>query len=278
MLLTFLLKVPLGRLYVDLGGDILSNATDGGPTSGDEMALCWLDPFGGAGGGYWLTIDSIEYGNQSVDTDNTTLFDYPVTPDTGWMINRFPDPYTDIDNCTLDFEMSEVPEPPLTHNVSLDLGWNLISTPLVQADNDLSMVLSSITGNYDRCFHYNASDGSDNWKSYSSTRPPILNDLSTIDHTMGFWINVIAPCTLQTQGATALTQITLKSGWNMVGYPSLNPETVANALWSTSADRVMVCDTSNQYNIREVGPEYLMQPGEGYWVHVPVDTIWVVDW
>jgi hypothetical protein len=64
----------------------------------------------------------------------------------------------------------------------------------------------------------------------------------------------------------------------MVGYPTLTNETVANALWGTGVDIVMVCDTSEPYNIKEVGPTYLMKPGEGYWVHVPFDTVWVVDW
>ena len=40
----------------------------------------------------------------------------------------------------------------------------------------------------------------------------------------------------------------------------------------------MVCDTSEPYHIKEVGPSYVMKPGEGYWVHVPFDTVWVVDW
>ena len=32
------------------------------------------------------------------------------------------------------------------------------------------------------------------------------------------------------------------------------------------------------YNIREVGPEYVMKPGEGYWIHVPADSTLIVNW
>ena len=74
------------------------------------------------------------------------------------------------------------------------------------------------------------------------------------------------------------TSIPLYAGWNLVGYPSLTNETVANALWGTGADRVEVFDSGEPYRIKEVGPTYLMKPGEGYWVHVPADTVWVVDW
>ncbi|MCK4266788.1 MAG: hypothetical protein KAX31_05860, partial [Thermoplasmata archaeon] len=50
------------------------------------------------------------------------------------------------------------------------------------------------------------------------------------------------------------------------------------ALWGTGADKIEICDTSEPYNIKEVGPTYIMKPGEGYWVRVPADTAWVVDW
>ena len=97
---------------------------------------------------------------------------------------------------------------------------------------------------------------------------------------MGFWINITEPnVTFTVEGMVPTSPgIPLFAGWNLVGYPSLNTETVANALWGTGADRVMVCDTGEPYNIREVGPAYIMQPGEGYWIHVPADSVWTVDW
>ena len=53
---------------------------------------------------------------------------------------------------------------------------------------------------------------------------------------------------------------------------------MANALWGTGADKVMVCDTSEPYGLKEVGPTFVMRPGEGYWIHVAADSIWTVDW
>ena len=74
------------------------------------------------------------------------------------------------------------------------------------------------------------------------------------------------------------TSIPLYVGWNLIGYPSQNTETVANALWGTGATRVEKFDAPAPYRISEVGPTYVMQPGEGYWVHVPADSTWTVDW
>ncbi len=54
--------------------------------------------------------------------------------------------------------------------------------------------------------------------------------------------------------------------------------TVVDALWGTGADRVEVFNDLAPYRISEVSPTYIMRPGEGYWVHVPADTIWIINW
>ncbi|KYK26458.1 MAG: hypothetical protein AYK23_02980 [Candidatus Proteinoplasmatales archaeon SG8-5] len=166
-----------------------------------------------------------------------------------------------------------------THNITLDEGWNLVSLPLEQPDESIDQALSSIAGQWDCIRTYNAITGT--WESNSTYAPNQLNDLSTLNHKQGFWINITEPggTTLTVSGPIPTsTSIDLYAGWNLVGYPSLVNETVANALWGTGADTVMVCDTSEPYHIREVDPMYLMTPGEGYWVHVPFDTVWIVDW
>jgi hypothetical protein len=64
----------------------------------------------------------------------------------------------------------------------------------------------------------------------------------------------------------------------MVGYPSYTEKTVSDALAGTNADLVEVCDLTDPYQLKEVGAAYVMKPGEGYWVHVPSDTVWIVNW
>jgi hypothetical protein len=167
------------------------------------------------------------------------------------------------------------------YNITLSQGWNLISLPLAQRDENISKALESIAGKWNCIQFYNASDQQNHWKSNMTFRPDQLNDLNTLNHKMGFWINITEPnVTLTVNGPIPTnTSIPLKAGWNMVGYPTLNTTTtVANALWGTGADNVEVCDPTDPYRTKEVGPTYVMKPGEGYWVHVPADTIWVVDW
>ena len=166
-------------------------------------------------------------------------------------------------------------------NIPLDLGWNLISFPLIQTDESLDEVLWSIDGKWDYIQAYDASNTSDHWKSNISYRPDQLNDLKTLDHTMGFWINITeSNMTLSISGnISTSTSIPLYAGWNLIGYPTLNNTViVSDAFWGTGVDKVEVFDPAATYLCNEVGPTYIMRPGEGYWVHVPADTVWTVDW
>jgi hypothetical protein len=97
---------------------------------------------------------------------------------------------------------------------------------------------------------------------------------------MGFWLNATADIALTVHGLWASsTAVPLHKGWNMVGYPTRNGTmTVANALWGTSADVVEAFDPSEPYRTKVVGPNYVLRPGEGYWIHVTTDSTWTVDW
>jgi hypothetical protein len=70
----------------------------------------------------------------------------------------------------------------------------------------------------------------------------------------------------------------LNAGWNLVGYPTLNGSvTISGALWGTGADMAEGFDSTSPY-IKMLEPSYIMKPGEGYWIHVPSDTVWVINW
>ena len=40
----------------------------------------------------------------------------------------------------------------------------------------------------------------------------------------------------------------------------------------------MAYGKEKEYYLKELESEYIMKPGEGYWVHVVADTIWTIDW
>ena len=172
---------------------------------------------------------------------------------------------------------------PYDHNeylIPLNEGWNLISLPTRQLNWSIDSVLESITGKWDCIQTFNSTDSS--WETNNIHRPATLNDLDEMNHFGGYWINITQPgVTLTVKGDlfNSTLSIPLRAGWNLVGYPSLaTNKTIADALSTTGYDAVEGFNASAPYRISPLADTYLMQPGEGYWVHVPADTIWVVDW
>jgi len=120
-------------------------------------------------------------------------------------------------------------KPPVyTFDIRLDdtPGWNLISYP-VDSSGPPQLVLNDNAGdgtttwNMVRWFDNN--DPADPWKTYSPFMPPNLCDLTKINNTMGLWVYItdIGDGYLTVSGQEPnSTSINLKSGWNLVGYPS----------------------------------------------------------
>ncbi len=190
--------------------------------------------------------------------------------------NGIPDIMDDL-MVSLWIEVLPVPSGPT--EVNLDEGWNLISLPLQAGDVSIPNALVDVLGKWDYIMAYDASDP-DPWKTNNTYRPDFLNDLEDLNNKMGFWINITEPgCSISFDSQPGVTLIPLYAGWNLVGYPTLTDTvTVGSAFFGTMADRVQVCDQSEPYHLKEIDGVYIMQPGEGYWVHVPADTVWVVDW
>jgi parallel beta-helix repeat protein len=163
-------------------------------------------------------------------------------------------------------------------------GWNLISTPIILSSSNLPSAFSDIDGDtsWDRIQFYDPFNDANLWKQYYSGWCSSLNDLNAVNHTMSVWIYVttVGDGFLKISGTVAnSTPIPLHTGWNMVGYPTLNTSmTVGDAFWGTGASIVETFDSAAPYRTKVVGPTYIMRPGEGYWVYVPADTVWTVDW
>jgi len=163
--------------------------------------------------------------------------------------------------------------------IPLNEGWNLVSLPFNQSNTSIDQVLSSIAGKWNYIQAYNTTDP-DHWKTNATFKPDQLNDLKSINHKIGFWINITEPRVyLYVRGhESMITQIPLYAGWNLVGYPSLTEERISTALAGTGYDRsVESFNASAPYRISQLADSYMMKPGEAYWIHVPADTIWTVN-
>lgn len=168
--------------------------------------------------------------------------------------------------------------------IDLKKGWNLVSFPHIVPDTALGTVLSSIDGDYNIVWHYNASETKDFWKVYNINKPPAKNDLENLDNKIGFWIHITA------SGGTTLTlsdplpsspqSIPLSPGWNLVGYPSLTKRDRTTALnnltFNTHVDSIWTHNaTSNQWE--EIGASDYFETGRGYWIHAIEECEWIVN-
>jgi parallel beta-helix repeat protein len=219
-----------------------------------------------SGGNYWSDYSGI-------DLYNGPLQDIPGSDgigDTPYVIDA-----DSLDNYPLMFIIDD--------HILLQEGWNLISLPVIQQDEGLGPVFSSISGFYDAVQYFETSDSEDPWKHNNIFKPLSLNDLHETDHTKGLWIHITEPggveFRLQGTYPSENQAIPLHAGWNLVGYPSLTSynRTVGlnNVLYGPDVDCIQWYDASSQ-TWHFMGPDDLFLPGRGYWVHSLVDTSWEV--
>ena len=160
--------------------------------------------------------------------------------------------------------------------LNLYTGWNLISLPLMPEDTSITSLLSSINGNYSIVWEYSASDTADHWKKYDPATP-FGNDLTTMEPGKGYWIMMNSDDILNISGMMPEpTDIELWSGWNLIGYNSLNPQTITGALSSISGNYSIVwaydaSDTADHWKkydpLAPFGNDLeIMEPGKGYWI------------
>ncbi|UCE73775.1 MAG: S8 family serine peptidase [Methanomassiliicoccales archaeon] len=164
--------------------------------------------------------------------------------------------------------------------VPLIEGWQLISLPLDQEDTTLEMVLRSIDPYYDAVQYFDAHDPADPWKHWKRDKPPGMNDLTDLNHEMGFYIYIlgIPEITFYVYGLdfpvnfANYVPVTLYDDagiWNMVGYPSnkvgvLRDAALNNLLYGIDIDSVWIYGTSLGVERKLKSTEYF-ELGRGYW-------------
>ncbi|MCG2769512.1 MAG: right-handed parallel beta-helix repeat-containing protein [Anaerolineae bacterium] len=166
----------------------------------------------------------------------------------------------------------------LPAEIALHSGWNLVSVPVHPSDTSAEAVLSTIAGEYDLVYAYDASDEASPWKQLDPSVPSFANDLLTIDETKGLWLHGTSATTWTFPDYTPPAGIIpLHPGWNLVGYPSSDAKPVAEALASIEGKYTLVYtqDPSDQVDpwkmFNPAAPPWSneltqMVPGCGYWI------------
>ncbi|UCG70540.1 MAG: hypothetical protein JSV09_05860, partial [Thermoplasmata archaeon] len=145
--------------------------------------------------------------------------------------------------------------------------WNLVSVPLIQTDSSMDNALETLDFNYSAVQAYHAGK-SRPWLNWHRDKPNYFNDVIEMNHEEGYYINMVNPDYLVVTGnVPTTTQITLKAGWNLVSYPSLNRRTRDVAFSSISGlyNKVEFYNTTKGED-EALGPDDIMSTGYGYWV------------
>jgi hypothetical protein len=167
--------------------------------------------------------------------------------------------------------------------IRMSQGYNMISIPYVQQNNELEEVMASISEKYSSVQWYDSSDPDDPWKAYNEEKPEDLNDLETVDHTMALIVYVDSNddtnFICNGDEITSNQNIQLYAGWNMVGYPSLTTRDrtsgLNNLVFGTDVDCIQWLDAASQtWHFMDSGDSFT--PGIGYMVHSKVDAVWDV--
>jgi len=159
-----------------------------------------------------------------------------------------------------------------TIRLSLSVGWNLFSLPVVPGDSKITSVLKPILGSVNVVWSYSAPT-----KSWAFFKPPGSGTLKTMQDGMGYWLYMNAPAVLPLNGtviapATVPPTYSLVFGWNLVGFkpqPTVQNETVGQYLMSISGsydqNNVWIYQNSSGTWIEGSGSTQI-QPGQAMWI------------
>ncbi|MBI5001195.1 MAG: S8 family serine peptidase [Euryarchaeota archaeon] len=175
-------------------------------------------------------------------------------------------------------------------NITVVLGWNLISVPYVGPSAMPGALTDMVNGGaglvvWDRVMAYNTSTPANLWKQYNTGWAAGLNDLSTVDNKMGVWINVVTLgdaniCLGGSAYSNATTTATsIYAGWNLVGFPSDDPTyTVAQLKVDTGATIVEGFSGAATYKTAVLADATNLVAGNAYWIYCPAPTTWTKAW
>jgi parallel beta-helix repeat protein len=258
-------------IYIDSGSNankIFHNRFLSNTNQADDSGVNQWDNGYPTGGNYWSDYsgaDDFKGPNQDIPgMDEIGDTNYTIDSDS---VDNYPliSPYRFLKNITV-----------------LKQGWNLISIPLIQNEENLTRVLGSIDSYYDAVQCYDITDAADHWK-HNKINKFFGNDLFELNETMSFWIHLTQPgdTIFQYNGTQPSVNqtIPLHPGWNMVGYPSLSTHNRINGLnnltFDTHVDCIQWFDAATK-TWHFMDPDDNFVPGRGYWVHSKVEAEWEV--
>ncbi|MBU1005684.1 MAG: alpha/beta fold hydrolase, partial [Nanoarchaeota archaeon] len=180
-----------------------------------------------------------------------------------------------VEITNIDLEFKETKD----YNYLLRRDWNLISSPIKSADNSIDYIFDLI--DYSSILSFN--NANNHWLFYKNESS---NNFNTIDITKAYWLNSPLNQTLTIEGTefTYPINFSLKEGWNLISYPSLNTTLINESLKEVNNTyaSIMAYKDNNWLIYSPHKPTNLntltnLTPWQGYWIKVPRDINWTFD-
>jgi hypothetical protein len=167
--------------------------------------------------------------------------------------------------------------------------WNLISIPCIPKPINTTEILNSINDKIISVHEYNPTSN-DKWRAYNPNLPEwVVQDLELFSRKKGYWINLNQSTNLTINSSTASPNlIDLVQGWNLIGYPTLNPKNITESLQSINQtyDVIYLYNSSDnswkEYSwnsSKNLSQDLInMTPYYGYWIKMLQEDILFIDW
>ena len=168
---------------------------------------------------------------------------------------------------------------PIAITIPLAAGWNLISLPI----EPLDPAIVALTGQLSPCLRWIETYVNDTWVYYDPSQLD-QSTLSTMEFGKAYWVEMACPGEMTTVGNRTTNPITLISGENLVGYNSLTPLPVWEALSSIANKYTFIWGYKDvqwtYYDPADVVGSTLqvLTPGSGYWIEAIEETIWTLPY
>ncbi len=148
----------------------------------------------------------------------------------------------------------------ITQTIPLASGWNLISFYVVPSNASVSSVFGTSLNQIDMIKN---SDG-----FYKPSQNAVFQSITAITLGESYLVYANTPTTISVTGVPeSNVSVSLKQGWNMLGYPKSTSATITSAL-SSIWNNVEVIKNFEAFKDKTSGTLNNLTPGEGYYIYM----------
>ncbi|MDD3007131.1 MAG: HYR domain-containing protein, partial [Candidatus Pacebacteria bacterium] len=156
-----------------------------------------------------------------------------------------------------------------TIGINLQVGWNLVSLPIIPEDSSIEAVLGETTLSHIEIIQYYDTEN-EQWLTY---KPGVTGGgLTTMEAGKGYWVDMNANDTLTINGyelpsggSLLPTYEVFGEKWNLIGFKSVREMTAKEYISQMGSDDILYVYKNGKYE--SLDGDDMMEVGYGYWFY-----------